>query len=315
MININDTDIVKQARFHALKMEQDALKIILSSGKKGKSGKTATGKDSYIRQNQDMSLYADYTESGVLRSSAGRVTKEEIWDYLANFSGVIHNREFVVNGQLCTTGQIEKMGKDVLKEMKAVDNVLVLESGVYYGVTTNDGGTENAWGMNTDGLGRIHISRSESNYAYDHGITLKELGQWSEFFRCFTNRGDAAAAGIYLGFSESQVRDMMAKLGFQPGMCTIQADGVKNTFFYSNDGRLYPMYHYNGAYTGMTQGDNLFDYEPGEEFNYNGTIYTMDEEGHFNVPYGEDIFNCLSRPESKLAKKMRESKGNDVLSG
>lgn len=47
-------------------------------------------------------------------------------------------------------------------------------------------------------------------------------------------------------------------------------------FFTAIDGRLYPMYYYNGAYMGMTQGDNLANYEPGEE----------------------NIFNCLSRPES-----------------
>lgn len=55
----------------------------------------------------------------------------------------------------------------------------------------------------------------------------------------------------------------------------------------------------------MTQGDNLINYEVGDEFNYNGTIYRMDQNGHINVPYGEDIFHCLSRPESKFAKKLR----------
>lgn len=126
------------------------------------------------------------------------------------------------------------MGKDILKEMKAVGNVLVLESGVYYGITTNDGGTENTWGMNTDSSGGVRISDSESHYALNHGITIKELVQWTRFFRSITNRGDAVAAGIYLGFSESQVRDMMTELSFQPGMCTIKADSVDNTFFYSN---------------------------------------------------------------------------------
>lgn len=65
----------------------------------------------------------------------------------------------------------------------------------------------------------------------------------------------------------------------------------------------YPKYHYDGAYLGMTQGDNLRVYEPGDEFNYNGNLYTMDENGHINVPYGEDIFHCLSRPKGKYAIK------------
>ncbi len=92
--------------------------------------------------------------------------------------------------------------------------------------------------MNTTGSGGINISGSESIYAHTHGIALKELRQWGSFFRSLLGRGDAAAAGIYIGSSESQVREM------------------------------------------LTQGNNLVNYEPGEEFNYNGTIYTMDEEGH-----------------------------------
>ena len=39
----------------------------------------------------------------------------------------------------------------------------------------------------------------------------------------------------------------------------------------------------------------------GDEFNYNGHTYTMDENGHINVPYGEDLFNCLSRPKGKMS--------------
>ena len=108
-----------------------------------------------------------------------------------------------------------------------------------------------------------------------------------------------------MGLSEKQVKDMLETLGFKPGMCTIVVDGQKSQFYYSNMGRVFPRYHYDGAYLGMTQGDNSRNYEVGDEFNYNGNIYAMDEDGHINVPYGEDIFNCLSSPVGKLAKQMQ----------
>lgn len=307
MFEINNMDIIQKARLNQLQMEQDALKVIFSSNKE-KSRGMSLGKDSYIRQSQEPYLYADYTESGVLRSAAGKVSKEDIWDYLNNLKdlkGAVVNNQFVVNGKVCDISQIEKLDGELLTEMKAVDNVLTFESGVCYGVTTRDGGTENTWGMKTGGNGKLYVARSETLYALENGIMLKELGEWKTFFSALTNRGNAAAGGITILLDESKVKRMMDQLGFEPGMCTIMVDGKENTFFYGHDGRLYPKYQYDGAYIGMTQGDNLINYEVGDEFNYNGTIYRMDQNGHINVPYGEDIFNCLSRPESKFAKKLR----------
>lgn len=300
MIASKDMNIRQQCKLSKLQMEQDALRIMLSSDKE-KPKQSNMGKDSYVRQKEETYGYANYTSSGDLSLSGNRMTKEEMWDYLARFESI--SSEFTVKEQSYNFGDVEKMGADVLEEMKAVDNVLTLQSGNYYGVTTNDGGNETAWGMTVGKSKGMRVAGSESIYAIERDIRLIELGDWVTFFQFNTNRGNACAAGIYISLSESKVREIMGKLGFEPGMCNIKIDGKDNEFFYSNDGRLYPKYHYDGAYLGMTQGDNSRVYEPGDEFNYNGNLYTMDENGHINVPYGEDIFHCLSRPKGKYAIK------------
>lgn len=71
-------------------------------------------------------------------------------------------------------------------------------------------------------------------------------------------------------------------------------DGEKNQFYYSNNGRVYPKYHYDGAYDGMTNADNSSDYEVGDEFNYNGNIYAMDAEGQYHgIGYNQRIVKAL----------------------
>lgn len=304
----NCTELAQQARLQNLEMKRKAMEVILASDD-GKNSAGCLQTDAYIQHETDADPYANYTKSGVLQTEGGAVSKEDIWEYLSTFTGLISDGKFTVKGQTCHVSQVEKMGKEILKTPMAVNNVLTLESGVFYGISTNDGGAEHTWGMNvTEGTyGKmLSISGSEVTYAAQHGITQEELGRWTSFFRFVScNSGDAAAAGIYLGLSEEQVKGMLKTLGFQPGMCTIMADGEKSQFYYSNNGRVYPKYHYDGAYDGMTNADNSRDYEVGDEFNYNGKIYAMDEEGHINIPYGEDIFNCLSRPVGKLAKQMQ----------
>lgn len=306
MIDTSNMNIIQKMKLNMQMLESNALNIILSSNTE-KSMHIKT--DSYIQQKQDVCMYATYTSSGTLQNENAGISKEEIWEYLANFQaqgGGVLTGGFTVNGQFCQFDQVEKMDEDVLQELKAVDNVLTLESGIYYGITTHDGGEENTWGMNVADSNGFTSCLSEGIYAMQHDITLEELGKWNCFFDMVTERTkDAAASGIYISLSKKEVRDMMDKLGFEPGWCTILVNGEENTFFYSNNGKVYPKYEYDGNYLGITQGDNSRVYEIGAEFNYNGTIYTMDEEGHINVPYGEDIFNCISRPESKYAKEMK----------
>lgn len=306
MIDTSNMSIIQKMKLNMQMLESSALKILLS---KDTEKMMHTDTDTYTQQKQGVYVYTNYTVLGTLQDENTRVSKEEIWEYLSNFQtqgGGVLTGGFTIKGQFFEFDQVEKMGEDVLQEIKAVNNVLTLESGIYYGITTHDGGEENTWGMNVAASNGFTVCLSEGIYAMQHDITHEELGKWNHFFNMVTARTkDAAASGIYISLSKKEVKDMMDTLGFEPGWCTIAVNGEENTFYYSNNGKVYPKYEYDGNYLGMTQGDNSRVYEIGAEFNYNGTIYTMDEKGHINIPYGEDLFHCLSRPESKYAKEMK----------
>lgn len=144
------TELAQQARLQNLEMKRKALEVILASDdEKNSAGCLQT--DAYIQHETDANTYANYTKSGVLQTEGGAVSKEDIWEYLSTFTGVISHGKFTVKGQTCYVSQVEKMGKEMLKTPMAVDNVLTLESGIFYGITTNDGGTEQTWGMNVVG--------------------------------------------------------------------------------------------------------------------------------------------------------------------
>lgn len=288
----------QKLQLETLKLERETLGMLLSS-KDEKNMQHKMKTDSYIPMSGDTEIYANYASSGLLvQQNNTYVDKEKIWNALANISGS-HGSEYEIDGKLYTEEQIPKMPSDMLETLKAQDNTLVVQSGTFYGIETTDGGTATKWGMNACG-GGIKISGSETIYASSHGIALEELGEWSSFFRFLTSNGDTAGAGIYLRFSQDEVKSMLDTLGFEPGMCTINIDGEENTFYYSNNGKIYPKYHYDAIYKGLIYFDNSINYEVGDEFNFNGNIYTMDENGHINVPYGEDVLNCLSRPKTKL---------------
>ncbi len=318
-MGINDLNItehkdpLQQMRLREMEMRKSTLELLLGSGTKSRHVENHQ-KDSYICQQESSPLFANYTSNGTFQQNQNGVSKEDIWDYLSTFTGGMTNGEFTVNGQKCHVSQIEKMGEEILEKPKAVENVLTLKSGVYYGIATEDDGEERMWGMcvyhGTYGS-MLSLAGSELKYAVHHGIVMAEMGEWTKFFRSAgCGKGDAAAAGISIQLSYEKVQTMLDELGFEPGICKIIVDGQENTFFYSNNGRVYPQYHYDAAYSGMTQGDNRQAYEIGAEFNYNGNIYQMDEEGHINVPYGEDIFNCLSRPPGIRSQQKESGQSN-----
>ena len=291
-------NLKQKLQLRTLELNRDTAEILLSSKNK-KNTQHKTGSDSYIPMCGDTDIYANYTGRGMLQQNMTADENQKIWNYLSNFSGTMQNGEFVIDNKVYKSSEVSKIPSGMLQDLKAEENTLVLKSGVFYGVETNDGGTETKWGMKVSNRGGVGIALSETIYAVEHGITLEELGEWSSFFRFVTDSGDSAGAGIYLGLSHEKVRSMLDTLGFEPGMCTINVGGKENTFYYSHNGNIYPKYHYDGIYQGMTVADNSDNYEVGDEFNYNGHIYTMDEKGHINVPYGEDVFNCLSRPKGK----------------
>lgn len=67
--------------------------------------------DAYIQHETDADLYANYTKSGVLRTEGGAVSKEDIWEYLSTFTGLMTDGKFTVKGQTCYESQVEKNGK------------------------------------------------------------------------------------------------------------------------------------------------------------------------------------------------------------
>ena len=321
MSSLSSMDFLHNWQLRNLESNNSAMKILLSSvGKQPKNAQKVSSKmDSYIPSTGCDSIYATYSNMSIslqqqitISMSQCKVPSEymKLWDTIKKYDQILLPKHgFTVDGKLYKYEAIPKMPSEMLKDLKAENNELVIEDDVYYGIETNDGGTPTKWGLNGTSNGKIIIALSESCYALDKKIPLEELGKYASVLTNISGRGDAAGSGVYMwkgNNGRKEVRDIIDALGFKPGMCTVKVNGNVSTFYYSNDGNIYPKYHYDGLYKGYTEYDNRDKYNVGDELNINGNIYTVDEEGHVNVPYGEDLFNVISYPETKLAKTLRE---------
>lgn len=321
MSGLNSMAFLQNWQLTNLKSDDSAMKILLSSlGKQQKNTQKVLSKmDSYVPSTGCDNIYATYSNMSIsiqqqstISMSQCKIPSEymKLWDVIKNYDQVLLPKQgFTVEGKLYKYEDIPKMPSGMLKDLKAENNELVIEDDVYYGIETNDGGIQTKWGLNGTSNGKIRIARSESCYALDKKIPLEELGKYASVLSNISGRGDAAGSGVYTwkgSNGRQEVREIIDALGFKQGMCTVKVNGIVSTFYYSNNGNIYSKYQYDGLYKGFTEYDNCEDYNVGDELNINGNIYTVDEEGHINVPYGEDLFNVIGRPESKLAKALKE---------
>ena len=253
--------------------------------------------DLFERTGQSESIYSLYSRQGLLVQDGVRLTAEDIWGInWADAAGGV-NGCFEIQGVLCPYELVPKIPEDMMQPIRAVDNCITLKRGEYYKFTASDG---SAWAMRVNQHGRINLAPTEIEYATLHGSkeVCIEASKYSHLLSFFQTCSKEYGAH---DITKEDITQLLEELGIEKGFLTVNIGSESRTYLYSNDGRVHTKFEYDGRYYSYTDSNVRLDYyDVGDEWVIAGKTYTLNEEGHLEIPYGEDIFDVNKSPKMKF---------------
>ena len=253
-------------------------------------------RDLFERTGEEEGIYSLYSRHGQLVENSRCFSVEDIaeinWaDYVRGFNGC-----FEMQGKLYPFKNLPKIPTDMMQPIRAVDNCITLKQGEYYKFTASDG---SGWAMTVNQYGRIYLSRTETEYATEHGTkeVCIEASKYSYMLSTF--RTCSKEYGAH-DITEDDITALLEELGVKKGFFTVNIGSESRTYLYSNDGRVHTQFEYDGRYYAYTDSSvRLSHFDVGDEWIIAGKKYALDEEGRLAIPYGEDIFDVNYAPPMK----------------
>ena len=293
--NCRIKDPADVCRENRLRETSRILDILMPSG--DQKGVKKSRMDLFERTGQSESIYSLYSRQGLLVQDGVRLTAEDIWGInWADAAGGV-NGCFEIQGVLCPYELVPKIPEDMMQPIRAVDNCITLKRGEYYKFTASDG---SAWAMRVNQHGRINLAPTEIEYATLHGSkeVCIEASKYSHLLSFFQTCSKEYGAH---DITKEDITQLLEELGIEKGFLTVNIGSESRTYLYSNDGRVHTKFEYDGRYYSYTDSNVRLDYyDVGDEWVIAGKTYTLNEEGHLEIPYGEDIFDVNKSPKMKF---------------
>lgn len=166
--------------------------------------------------------------------------------------------------------------------LKAENNVLTFKKGCFYDITTKDGKKITLFPHPGSTDGTIGVS-DYCTGGYSHS-ELKELERIERFFSYLSSK---SLYSLYTTYSPSEIKSTLGSLGIEPGLVKINVNGHTNTFYMTDQGRVYPEYHVEAQRRGL-QGTDWFKHgcTTDSVFIIDGKEYRPNENGHLTIPKG-----------------------------
>ena len=205
----------------------------------------------------------------------------------------------IADGVEYSFDQIPEVPIDRCKEIRAVDNVIDIQSGNYYKFN--------------DVNGKAHKLACTNNdlccpYSYFEKKMVDEESSKLGFFWKLLSRH-----GLYYGlyFTKDEVNNYLEQAGIQKGFFTVKCAGKQQDYLYtdvrSGNTELIPRSQYDSDYKGITgqagEIGTYYDNKPGAVFEIDGEKYTVSERGTLDIPYGINIYDVKKPPKSELKEK------------
>ncbi|MCI8389948.1 MAG: hypothetical protein HFI35_04470 [Roseburia sp.] len=287
----NPIDICRENR---VRETTKILDILMPSGDSKRA--ETNRRDLFERTGEEEGIYSLYSRHGQLVENSRCFSVEDIaeinWaDYVRGFNGC-----FEMQGKLYPFKNLPKIPTDMMQPIRAVDNCITLKQGEYYKFTASDG---SGWAMTVNQYGRIYLSRTETEYATEHGTkeVCIEASKYSYMLSTF--RTCSKEYGAH-DITEDDITALLEELGVKKGFFTVNIGSESRTYLYSNDGRVHTQFEYDGRYYAYTDSSvRLSHFDVGDEWIIAGKKYALDEEGRLAIPYGEDIFDVNYAPPMK----------------
>lgn len=172
-------------------------------------------------------------------------------------------------------------GKGNEKTVSIGNNAVSFDKYSYYKFTGKDGKEHTIMSLgNSLGTGIT------GDYSYD-----KEAADYINFWNSLARQ---TPSGIYLKFSNEEIRSRLAEAGIQNGFFTVTIGGRSVTHFLSqgkNASAVHSKEQYDDRYNSIISGRAFHNYEPGQKVMIGGKEYILDENKKIDIEYGEDLYD------------------------
>ncbi|MCW6109005.1 hypothetical protein CF065_09825 [Clostridium sporogenes] len=245
-----------------------------------------------MRLNNYMKNYADLllkSNRSLYSSGYNNLNNRRNSNIYAETSGFIKNdidfdrsKEFMSNRELLSN--LKSINRKEIKQLKAVDNVLTFEKGVYNKIKTKSGITA----IFTAGdAGNVYMPYDDIKD--NLSLSPSDSGEVARAGRLFTYLArDKTGYCAYSSFSKAEIKETLGSVGIKPGWFEVKSGSYSNKFYMLDDGDIYPAYQVEAERNGINESNWFKDgYTKDSKFILDGKEYKLDDEGHLHIPKGE----------------------------
>lgn len=206
----------------------------------------------------------------------------ETSDFIKNDIDFDRSKEFLSNRELLS--RLKSINGKEIKPVKAVDNVLNFEKGVYNKMKTKSGIT--AIFTAGDG-GNVYMPYDDIKDNFS--LCPSDSGEVARAGRLFTYlASDKTGYCAYSSFSKEEIKETLGSVGIKPGWFEVKSGSYSNKFYMLDDGDIYPEYQIEAERNGINKSNWFKDgYTKDSKFILDGKEYKLDDEGHLHIPKGE----------------------------
>lgn len=195
---------------------------------------------------------------------------------------------YELDGAYFSKKSIPPLNRDLLKEVKAENNVISFGKHDYFKYVSKDG---KEYCMHTaisggTGFGAVQTEIMRGS-VYDEQA-WRYIGFWN---------GMMSVTGLNVPgdeYSRKEGADYLEEAGVQPGFFTVNMKGHSKTFYYTKakySRMIETKKDYDEQYDNLTRKTHLLSgYNPGSIFKIGGKEYILTENHTLDIPYGEDIY-------------------------
>lgn len=173
------------------------------------------------------------------------------------------------------------LGKDSKKTVSIRNNAISFDKYSYYEFTGKDGKEHTVLSLG----GALSVGLL-GNSSYD-----KEASDYVNFWNSLAREN---ASGIYMKFSNEEIRSRLAEAGIENGFFTVSIGGRTVTHYLSqgeNSSAVHSKEQYDNRYNMITSGQFFKQFEIGQKVMIGGKEYVLGEDKKVDIEYGADIFD------------------------
>ncbi|OHW63560.1 hypothetical protein EUAN_04240 [Andreesenia angusta] len=168
--------------------------------------------------------------------------------------------------------------------LKSKDNILEFKKGTYYNFQSSNG---EKMILTTDEYGHVTMPFIELGISSDSIATshLKEIDRIEKFFTYLSR--DSTALLVNLSYKENEAKDILSRVGIEPGFFKIKNGSKTNEFYLLENGKIYSK-HQSEGHRHAFNTSNFFKegYTKDSLFIIDGKEFKLNDDGYLNIPEG-----------------------------